>query len=100
VVARALAFVREACGRYPGGRVAAVTHGDVIAFLVVWAFGLPVVPASRWRLLEYGLPEEYPGCASVSTLELACHGNEPQAVGLVYQNPAAGIERVLAAGAR
>ncbi|MGD9365101.1 MAG: hypothetical protein PVH87_05350 [Desulfobacteraceae bacterium] len=54
--------------QYAGGRVAAVTHGDVITFMVLWAKGYDLAPRNKTRLLQAGYPEAYPAHASITTL--------------------------------
>jgi broad specificity phosphatase PhoE len=68
VVDRARRFIWRVRRQYPGGRVAAVTHGDVITFLVLWAEGMSVAPGNKTRLLKAGFPAAYPAHASITTL--------------------------------
>ena len=68
IVARALKFLRRVRGEYAGGRVAAVTHGDVIAFLALWATGLPRTPEYKLRLSATGALDGYPAHGSLTTL--------------------------------
>ena len=42
VLRRTLKFVAKIRRRYAGQHVVAVTHGDVIAFIILWAHGVPV----------------------------------------------------------
>lgn len=53
--------------RHAGRHVAAVTHGDLIAFGILWVCGKPVTAAGRGRLPECGVAEGYPAPASLST---------------------------------
>jgi broad specificity phosphatase PhoE len=68
IVARTRKFVARMRRQYAGGRVAAVTHGDVITFMVLWAKGYDVTPRNKTRLLHAGYPEAYPAHASITTL--------------------------------
>jgi broad specificity phosphatase PhoE len=68
VVARTRKFIRNMRRRYPGGRIAAVTHGDIITFLVLWARGMVPTPRNKTRLLKAGYPSAYPAHASITTL--------------------------------
>lgn len=91
IIARVLEFARDVCDRFAGQSVVAVTHGDVILFLLSWALGLPTEPAVRNRLLEHGLPEPYPACGAVTTL---CFQNIAETVrltGVSYRNPTSGL---------
>jgi hypothetical protein len=66
VLARIQSFAARARQQYAGQHVLAVTHGDPIAFTVLWCKGLPVTP-DRGRL---GLPgnDNYLAHASICTL--------------------------------
>ncbi len=68
VVARTRKFIRRMRRRYLGGRIAAVTHGDVITFMVLWAKGMDPTPENKTGLLKAGYPVAYPAHASISTL--------------------------------
>jgi broad specificity phosphatase PhoE len=68
VVARIRKFIRNMRRRYPGGRIAAVTHGDIITFMVLWARDMPTTPHNKTRLLKAGYPSAYPAHASITTL--------------------------------
>lgn len=71
ILRRTLAFVNRARAAYAGQEVAAVTHGDVVTFMILWARGISVdgvAPPDRAALLlRLGLPENYPATASIST---------------------------------
>ena len=68
VVARTRRFIQRMRRGYPGGRIAAVTHGDVITFMVLWAKDLALTPGNKTRLLKAGYPASYPAHASITTL--------------------------------
>jgi broad specificity phosphatase PhoE len=68
VVARTRKFIRNVRRRHPGGRIAAVTHGDIITFIVLWAKDMAPTPQNKNRLLKAGYPSAYPAHASVTTL--------------------------------
>lgn len=89
VLARVLDFARDCCGRWPGQQVVAVTHGDVLAFLLGWALDLPPEPAARTRLAERGLPEPYPACASITTLSFQEADGHIRLTAAAYHNPGA-----------
>lgn len=92
VLRRLLDFAAEVMGGpHAGGHVAAVTHGDPLTFLLGWALGLPVGPATRNLLGECGLPESYPGCCAMATVTLKRTEEGIAAVDVRYRNPASGI---------
>jgi len=68
VVARIRKFIRQMRRRYPGGRIGAVTHGDIITFIVLWARDMAPTPQNKTRLLKAGYPSAYPAHASITTL--------------------------------
>jgi broad specificity phosphatase PhoE len=68
LVVRARKFAMRVRKRYAGRQVAAVTHGDVVTFTVLWALGFDLTPKNKNRLLRAGYPVAYPGHASITTL--------------------------------
>jgi len=67
IVARALKFMNRMRRHYAGGHVAAVTHGDVIAFLILWAKDMPLIPANKLHLSRTGVLDGYPAHGSITT---------------------------------
>lgn len=67
-------FVRYVRRRFAGEQVAAVSHGDVIVFTVLWALGWELLPANKGRLREAGYGAPYPSHASVTGLVFAADG--------------------------
>lgn len=71
ILRRTQAFAAQVCADYAGQEVAAVTHGDIVTFMILWAGGIAVDGASppdrASLLLRLGLPEIYPATASIST---------------------------------
>lgn len=67
IVKRAREFMRWTRHELTGERVAAVTHGDVIAFTILWAKGVPLLPNER-HFQRFGFPDQYPATASLTTL--------------------------------
>lgn len=68
IVERTLRFIARMRRQYAGGQVVAVTHGDVITFMVLWARGFDLTPRNKTRLLQAGYPAAYPAHASITTL--------------------------------
>lgn len=68
IVNRTQKFIRRMQKQYPQGQVAAITHGDVITFMVLWARGFDLTPKNKTRLLQAGYPVSYPAHASITTL--------------------------------
>mgnify|MGYP001273066104 CR=1 FL=1 len=67
ILARVLRFFERIRDQYSGRHVVAVTHGDLIAFSILWAAGLPVTAEGRARLSECGVIAGYPSLASLTT---------------------------------
>jgi broad specificity phosphatase PhoE len=67
IVARMRAFLRATRRRHAGKTVAAVTHGDVIVFAMLWARSLPPIPQSKSRLRALGFTGGYPATGSLTT---------------------------------
>lgn len=68
ILERARAFLRQVLRDHAGASIAAVTHGDVIAFTVLHARGVPLSPDNRLRLRHLGLSDAYPAPGSITTL--------------------------------
>jgi broad specificity phosphatase PhoE len=68
IVARAGKFCRRVRTRFAGRQAAAVTHGDIITIMVLWASGFELTPVNKTRLRQAGFPVAYPAHASVTTL--------------------------------
>jgi broad specificity phosphatase PhoE len=68
IVARAAQFVLAMRERYRGQQVVAVTHGDIIAFSVLWAMQAPIDVKIKGQLDRYGIEDRYPATASLTTL--------------------------------
>jgi probable phosphoglycerate mutase len=64
ILARFRLFVSQIRRAYVGRHVVAVTHGDVIAFAVLWIKGRPITP----RRGSLDLPDGYPALGSICTL--------------------------------
>lgn len=68
IVRRIQKFVRRIRQHFAGRQVVAVTHGDVITFMLLWANDLPAKPKYKRNLSVAGLSDRYPATASMSTL--------------------------------
>lgn len=86
IIARTAKFCRRVRTRFAGGRVAAVTHGDIIAFMVLWASGFELTPANKTRLLQAGFSAAYPAHASITTLTYRT-GDPDERPAIDYRQP-------------
>jgi broad specificity phosphatase PhoE len=66
IAGRARRFLTGLHRQYPGRCLAAVTHGDVIAFLVIWAAGLGLDPQRRLDMRPLGIGDGYPAAGSIT----------------------------------
>ncbi|MBN1249924.1 MAG: histidine phosphatase family protein [Anaerolineae bacterium] len=94
VGSRAGKFLLRAREAHAAQHVAAVTHGDVIAFGVLWAMQRPLHVSLRRTLDRFGITDRYPATASLTTL--IYRSDDPQEIPeIVYERPY-GEERTVA----
>ncbi|HOT92705.1 MAG TPA: histidine phosphatase family protein [Anaerolineae bacterium] len=87
VVARAREFLAQVRRDYAGQHVVAVSHGDVIAFTALWAFGVELIPANKHTLNLHGLSEDYPSPASLLTFSYAPEASDGRPTTITYRRP-------------
>jgi len=63
-----------------------VTHGDLIAFLLLWIKGVSLEPGNKERLDALGLSDNYPATASITTLVYQTMA-EDEVPGIGYVRP-------------
>ena len=68
VLRRARCFLSRIRGRYAGKHLVAVTHGDLIAFLILWSKSAPTTPEHGRDLTRWGFPVSYPMPGSILEL--------------------------------
>lgn len=68
LLARVHLFLARTLRRHPGEQIVAVTHGDIVAFTLLWALGYGLDKRLRGQLRQCGLSADYPATASLSTL--------------------------------
>ena len=67
IVRRVLKFAARAFNTFPKRHIAAVTHGDIIVFMILWACGQPLTPAGKQNLAPFGITDQYPAPGSITT---------------------------------
>jgi broad specificity phosphatase PhoE len=67
VVQRIRRFFKRVLKTCRGGKVVAVTHGDVVAFAVLWASRVDVSARHKAGLHKYGVADGYPATGSITT---------------------------------
>jgi probable phosphoglycerate mutase len=60
-------FMASVRKKYPGQHTAAITHGDIIVFMVLWAKGRALTPGNKLRLTGVGISGGYPANGSITT---------------------------------
>jgi broad specificity phosphatase PhoE len=79
-------FMAMARRTYPGRHIAAVTHGDLVTFTVLWANGLQARADNKREVLRAGVVGGYPAPASICTFTY--RGAEPDEMpGFRYTKP-------------
>ena len=80
IIARMFKFISQIRQQHPGQHLAAVSHGDPIAFAILWALGQPVTIQGRLDFTQAGFPDPYPAPASISTFtyQTALKDEKPQ----------------------
>lgn len=67
ILARMRAFLHTVRRQHDGEEIVAVSHADPIVFVWMWVLGIPLKAGNRRLLDEYGLTDDYPAKASIST---------------------------------
>ncbi len=67
ILKRIQKFLSRARRKWSGKHVVAVTHGDVILFMVLWASNFEITPKNKKRFTTLGILEEYPATSSITT---------------------------------
>ncbi len=86
IIARAREFLAQVRREYAGQHVVAVSHGDVIAFTALWAFGVELIPANKHTLNVHGLADDYPAPASLLTFTYVPDADERPTT-VTYRRP-------------
>lgn len=79
-------FLNTLRDAYPGQHIALVTHGDVIAFTLLWINDCALIPQNKHSLDNFGIVDDYPAPASLSTLIYKSRESEEKPV-LQYVKP-------------
>jgi broad specificity phosphatase PhoE len=71
---------------FPEKHVVAVTHGDVILFMMLWAGGVPAIPDHKKKFTTLGILKEYPAVSSITTLSYSTTSKDEHP-SMAYFNP-------------
>jgi broad specificity phosphatase PhoE len=75
-----------------GKHIVAVTHGDVILFMVLWASNFAITPNNKKRFKTLGILEEYPATSSITTFSFTTDLKDERP-SIAYFNPAIHMPR-------
>jgi broad specificity phosphatase PhoE len=85
IIERVRGFWSQVRREYAGQTIAAVTHGDIIAFAILWAKGVPLLPSER-HYQRFGFPDQYPATASMTTFTFTT-ADEREMPSVIYARP-------------
>jgi len=83
-VQKFLSRTRRTCS---GKHVVAVTHGDVILFIMLWASHLSTTPLNKKKFTTLGILKEYPAVSSITTFSYST-STKDERPSIAYFNPA------------
>jgi broad specificity phosphatase PhoE len=87
IVARVRKFAARIRKHCHGRQVVAVTHGDIITFMLLWARGMALSPRYKRNLSVTGISDPYPVTASMTTF-IYRTGADDERPEIVYTRPA------------
>jgi broad specificity phosphatase PhoE len=92
IVKRVQKFLSRTRRTFSGKHVVAVTHGDVILFMLLWANNFPLTPIYKERFTTLGIMEAYPATSSITTF---CYSTDKkdERPSMAYFNPAIHLSR-------
>jgi broad specificity phosphatase PhoE len=82
-VQKFLSRTRRTCS---GKHVVAVTHGDVILFMMLWASHFSTTPLNKKRFTTLGVLKEYPAVSSITTFSYSTDKKDEHP-SIAYFNP-------------
>jgi broad specificity phosphatase PhoE len=71
---------------FPGKHVVAVTHGDIILFMMLWASHVSTTPLNKKRFTTIGVLKEYPAVSSITTFSYST-STKDERPSIAYFNP-------------
>ncbi|MEJ2656200.1 MAG: histidine phosphatase family protein [Desulfobacterales bacterium] len=86
ILLRVQKFLLRTRRRFCKKHVVAVTHGDVICFMMLWASNLAVTPFNKKRFTTLGILKEYPAVSSVTTFSYSTSAKDERP-SISYFNP-------------
>ena len=92
ILLRVQKFLFKMRRTFPNKHVVAVTHGDIILFMMLWASQLSVTPRNKKKFATLGLLEEYPAVSSITTFSYSTTAKDERP-SIAYFNPMIHLSR-------
>jgi broad specificity phosphatase PhoE len=92
ILKRVQTFMFRMRRTFPGKHVVAVTHGDVILFMVLWAANFAATAKNKKKFTALGILEEYPATSSITTFSYTTNLKDERP-SIAYFNPAVHMPR-------
>jgi broad specificity phosphatase PhoE len=86
ILARVQKFLFRMRRTFPEKHVVAITHGDVILFMMLWAGGFPPTPSYKKKFTALGMLKEYPAVSSITTFSYSTTAKDERP-SIAYFNP-------------
>ena len=86
ILLRVQKFLSRTRRKFSGKHVVAVTHGDVILFMLLWASRLSMTPLYKKKFRTLGIIKEYPGVSSITTFSYST-STKDERPSIAYFNP-------------
>jgi len=71
---------------FPEKHVVAITHGDIILFMLLWVSGFPATPDYKKKFTTLGILKEYPAVSSITTFSYSTSAKDEHP-SMAYFNP-------------
>jgi broad specificity phosphatase PhoE len=86
ILLRVQKFLLRMRRTFPEKHVVAVTHGDVILFMLLWASGFPPTPSYKKKFITLEILDEYPAVSSITTFSYST-STKDERPSIAYFNP-------------
>jgi len=87
ILLRVQKFLFRTRRAFRGKHVVAVTHGDIILFMMLWASYLSTTPLNKKKFTTLGILKEYPAVSSITTFSYSTSAKDERP-SIAYFNPA------------
>jgi len=86
ILLRVQKFLFKTRRTFGGKHVVAVTHGDIIFFMILWASHLAATPLNKKKFTTLGILKEYPAVSSITTFSYSI-STKDERPSIAYFNP-------------